>query len=212
MSSSLPLLVEVPICAFRPYASREYQDTFSVPTPATVYGMLLSLLGIPREQKDRHRGAEMALAVEQLPPRSKVFRKLRRGADLENTRPDYQDLLMELRLWIWLRSGADQGTPTLAVEVRRALSEPGTITRCGGLSLGESSYLVNSITFRESPPEMLRFIQRHSRGFHSLPIWVDHLNRKNTVLDRFEVSQPISVGDGLANSWLRIGELLPEST
>src|SRR5205823_127011 len=87
-----PIRVEVPVCAFRPYASREYQDTFPVPPPATVYGMLLSLLGIPREDKAMHRGAEMALAVAELPGRSKVFRKLRRGSDLEDTRPDYQDL------------------------------------------------------------------------------------------------------------------------
>src|SRR5260370_9007937 len=93
-----PFLVEVPVCAFRPYASREYQDTFPVPPPSSVYGMLLSLLGVPRDQKEIHRGAEMALAVERLPRRSKVFRNLRRGSDLEDTRPDYHDLLMALLL------------------------------------------------------------------------------------------------------------------
>jgi CRISPR-associated protein Cas5t len=95
VAETLPIRVEVPVCAFRPYASREYQDTFPVPPPATVYGMLLSLLGVLREEKERHRGTEMALAVAGLPGRSKVFRKLRRGSDLEDTRPDYQDLLME---------------------------------------------------------------------------------------------------------------------
>jgi CRISPR-associated protein Cas5t len=96
MADPLPIRVEVPVCAFRPYTSREYQDTFPMPTPATVYGMLLSVLGVSREPKDRHRGAEMALAVASLPGRAKVFRKLRRGSDLEDTRPDYQDLLMDL--------------------------------------------------------------------------------------------------------------------
>src|SRR4051812_44395296 len=146
MSSSPPIRVEVPICAFRPYASREYQDTFSIPTPATVYGMLLSLLGIPREEKERHRGIEMVLAVDRLPPRSKVFRKLRRGSDLEDTRPDYQDLLMDLRLWVWLRSGGDKGDPPLCNHIARALRDPRTIeSRFGGLSLGESSYLIDVI-------------------------------------------------------------------
>ena len=37
----LTLYVEVPICAFRPHSSREYQDTYPVPPPASVYGLLL---------------------------------------------------------------------------------------------------------------------------------------------------------------------------
>src|SRR4029077_3026704 len=101
METLTPIRVTVPVCAFRPYASREYQDTFPFPTPSSVYGMLLSLLGVPREQKSRHRGTEMALAVRRLSGTAKVFRKLRRGRELEDTRPDYQDLLMDLQLWIW---------------------------------------------------------------------------------------------------------------
>src|ERR1700674_1944442 len=92
----LPIRVDVPVCAFRPYASREYQDTFPFPAPSSVYGMLLSFLGVRREDKGQHRGVEMGLAVRQLPGVAKVFRKLRRGGDLGNTRPDYQDLLMDL--------------------------------------------------------------------------------------------------------------------
>src|SRR5690242_4430765 len=103
MSDPLAVLVEVPICAFRPYTSREYQDTYPVPTPSSVFGMLLSFVGVARENKGLHRGVEMALAVEKLPQRAKVFRKLRRGSDLTNLRPDYQDLLLDLRLWVWLR-------------------------------------------------------------------------------------------------------------
>src|SRR5580692_1473273 len=94
------LLVEVPFCAFRPFASREYQDTYPVPTPASVYGMLLSFLGLgmKADEKFRHKGVHMALAVESLPERSSVFRKLRRGKTLHDIRPDYQDLLTELYL------------------------------------------------------------------------------------------------------------------
>ncbi len=94
MVNAPPIRIEVPICAFRPYASREYQDTFPVPTPATIYGMLLSLVGEPpipstgnrvaHEAKEKHRGAEMAFGIARLPARSKVFRKLRRGAGWES--------------------------------------------------------------------------------------------------------------------------------
>ena len=199
MPDPLCLLVEVPVCAFRPYASREYQDTYPVPTPASVYGMLLSLCGVRREDKGRHRGAEMALAVESLPERSKVFRKLRRGADLENTRPDYQDVLTDLRLWVWLRAGADPVDPPLAARVRAALADPASVRREGGLSLGESSYLINAVTLlgsgtvRELPGELF-FVRPDTAGFYSLPVWVDHTDARNTVTRRFAVDdEPRSV-------------------
>lgn len=189
MSDSLCLLVEVPVCAFRPYASREYQDTYPVPTPASVYGMLLSLLGIRREDKARHRGAELALAVGALPERSKVFRKLRRGADLEDIRPDYQDLLTELHLWVWVRRGADSGDPCLADRLKFGFAERfASIQREGGVSLGESSYLVNAITVSR-PEEPLHFVRPDPKGFYSLPVWVDHAMASNTVTNRFTVDE-----------------------
>jgi CRISPR-associated protein Cas5t len=205
VADPLPIRVEVPVCAFRPYASREYQDTFPVPPPATVYGMLLSLLGVPREEKARHRGAEMALAVAGLPGRSKVFRKLRRGDELKDTRPDYQDLLMDLTLWLWLRPGGDVADPPLSARVPAALADPAAVARSGGLSLGESSYLVDVVRIDPAPPDRLIFLTPDDRGFYSLPVWVDHLVRANTVLLRFRLSAPIAVADGLAVSWIRIG-------
>ncbi len=206
MNELLPIRVEVPVCAFRPFASREYQDTFPVAPPSSVYGMLLSLLGVPREHKDHHRGAEMVLAVGQMPGRSKVFRKLRRGADLEDTRPDYQDLLMDLTMWVWLRTGADPGNPPLCSRVFTVLHDKGaTISRCGGLSLGESSYLVDSIKVDAGQLPSLIFLLPDKEGFYSLPVWVDHQVRANTVLQRFRLSDPISVGDALSTAWIRIG-------
>jgi CRISPR-associated protein Cas5t len=200
-----PIRVEVPVCAFRPFASREYQDTFPMPSPSSVYGMLLSLLGVPREQKALHRGTEMALAVAELPGRSKVFRKLRRGQDLENTRPDYQDVLMDLTLWVWLRHGADEADPPLAVRVPAALRTPHAVTRFGGLSLGESSYLVDVIIVDPDPPEMLRFLVPDNHGFFCLPVWVDHVDRSQTATKRFRIADPRPRADGLNSAWFRIG-------
>jgi len=208
VADPVPIRVEVPVCAFRPYASREYQDTYPVPPPATVYGMLLSLLGIRREDKTRHRGTEMALAVTDLPgrsQRSRVFRKLRRGSDLENTRPDYQDLLLDLTLWVWLRQGIDQSDPPLSARIPAALAAPATLTREGGLSLGESSYLVDVIRIDTSPPDRFIFVTPDERGFYSLPVWVDHLVRANTRLDRFRLTDPVTVEEGLPPAWIRIG-------
>jgi CRISPR-associated protein Cas5t len=205
MTDALCLLVEVPVCAFRPYASREYQDTYPVPTPASVYGMLLSLLGVPRADKARHRGAGMALAVEAVPEQSKVFRKLRRGGDLENTRPDYQDVLTDLRLWVWVRRDQDAGDPCLADRLRTSLADRcATVTREGGVSLGESSYLVNAVTAKQ-PPHKLVFVVPDTKGFYSLPVWVDHVEAANTKLHRFRVEdEATNVRDTLPNAWFPI--------
>jgi CRISPR-associated protein Cas5t len=205
MSEPLCLLAEVPVCAFRPYASREYQDTYPVPTPASVYGMLLSLLGVPRERKAEHCGAELALAVERVPERSKVFRKLRRGGDLENIRPDYQDVLTDLRLWVWVRRGAETAEPCLADRLRAALANRfADVTRSGGVSLGESSYLLNALS-EQRPPNELVFVVPDATGFYSLPVWVDHRVAANTQLKRFRIDdEPRATTDALAEAWFAI--------
>lgn len=179
------ILVEVPFCAFRPYTSREYQDTYPVPPPSAVYGMLLSLVGVRREEKAQHCGVEMALAVERLPEKAKVFRKLRRGRTLEDVRPDYQDLLLDLRLWIWLQQGRDTTPSPLTDKVAAALSSPLSVTRSGGLSLGESSYLVDTISMKEPPEGEGIFLQPNNEGFYSLPVWVDHQEPSRTRLRGF---------------------------
>lgn len=138
---ALSLFAEVPICSFRPNWSREYQDTYEFPPPATVYGMLLSLVGVDWPEKDRFAGVRLALAVEGNPERARVFRKFRRvpqankDADpLTSRRPDYQDLLLWVRLWIWLADG--EATSSLCARVATALdpTQRATIRRWGGLS------------------------------------------------------------------------------
>lgn len=202
----LCLFIDVPISAFRPYESREYQDTHPLPPPSAVYGMLLSLVGVRREYKARHRGVALAVATEVLPPRSKVFRKLRRGGDLEVLRPDYQDLLIGLKLWVWLADGNDGATPKLPALVAAALRSPQHVTRSGGLSLGESSYLVNVVTIR-SPiaRQRLTFLCPRPDGFHNLPTWVDHEDARHTIRRRFDL-QELDVSEGLASCLIRIGE------
>jgi CRISPR-associated protein Cas5/DevS len=214
MSGPLCLRVEVPVCAFRPYASREYQDTYPVPTPSSVYGMLLSLIGVPREEKDRHRGVRMALALEREPSRAKVFRKLRRGdgmAGEKGTRPDYQDLLIDLQLWVWLDHGNDRESPPLSERVRSVLADRGTGTcRTGGLSLGESSYLVDSITAARAPVKPLFFVVPDKAGFFSLPVWVDHADATRTLTPRFRVEEDArNANDALPEAWFFIGEQPP---
>lgn len=199
----ITLYVEVPFCAFRPHASREYQDTYPVPPPSAVYGMLLSLVGVRREDKALHCGVEMALAVEEIPKQAKVFRKFRRGKTLQDLRPDYQDLLLDLRLWIWLRQGQDTAPMTLPEKVAQALSSPIAVTRFGGLSLGESSYLVDTASLKEPPGREGIFLQPDDQGFYSLPVWVDHQNVFNTQGRRFTLASH-SLRRGQKECWVKI--------
>ena len=203
----LCLRVEMPICAFRPYESREYQDTHPVPPPSAVYGMLLSLCGVRREHKDRHVGVRMVLAIESRPERAKVFRKLRRGKDLGDIRPDYQDLLIGLVLWIWLRVGDDAGQPALRDRVLETLRNPRSLDqyggRFGGLSLGESSYLVNAICISQpDESQTLSFMQPDPSGFYNLPIWIHHAANEN-VRKRFSIKS-MTVGKGLQDCWFAV--------
>lgn len=213
---SLCLFIEVPICAFRPYESREYQDTYPVPPPSAVYGMLLSLVGVPREEKARHRGVAMTIALESLPGRSRVFRKLRRDSQFKpggqrlgkDLRPDYQDLLIDVALWAWIADGEDRASPTLAVRARQALAAPSSVQRFGGLSLGESSYLVNSIRVAGTPTRELIFLRPEISGFEHLPTWVDHDDATRSVRRRFDLA-PLVPADGVTSCRVIMGE--PES-
>jgi len=178
-----------------------------------VYGLLLSLLGVRREDKARHRGVELVLAVASLPERSKVFRKLRRGVDLEDIRPDYQDLLTDLRLWVWVRAGNDTAKPNLVERLNEAFETRFVgIEREGGVSLGESSYLVNAVS-RAAPAQQLHFLLPDPSGFYSLPTWVDHADAKNTVLRRFKIEEePSAVEISLPIAWFDtpLAPIVPE--
>ncbi len=177
---TLSLYVEVPICAFRPRWAREYQETYALPPPATVFGMLLSLAGVDWQEKEQYAGIELALALVSEPARCRIFRKFRRvpqakkNADpLTERRPDYQDLLMDLKFWLWLRDGHAQSSLTERVAIALSPTRRHEIKRYGGLSLGESSHLVNEISLK-TPEGQGRFIKRDPEGYYHLPIWVQH--------------------------------------
>ena len=183
------------IFTFRPSWSREYQDTYPFPPPATVYGMILSLIGIEWHDKSKFAGMCMAIAMQGEPDISLVFRKFRRvpqskkNADpLTERRPDYQDLLIGLKLWLWISDG--NAEISIVERVRAILTKPygQTVSRYGGLSLGESSHLVNEISIR-TPSGSGRFLCRDNRGYYHLPVWVHHprSGEGKTKLARFSI-------------------------
>lgn len=184
---AVALYVSVPVASFRVPQAREYFETLPVPPPSTVYGMLLSLVG--EEDRLRHVGAHVALALLQRPAKSVVVRTLWRvktkkaGPGLgENRRPDFQELLTGLKLAVWVRSGETEvADPPLADRVSRALGGPATVARFGGLCLGESTHLVDVVRRlrpEDSAPGQL--LERDPEGQLPLPVWVDHVGGAGT--------------------------------
>lgn len=189
----LGIYVSVPVACFRKGLAREYLETEAIPPPATCYGFLLSLVG--ETDRRRHVGCRVTPVLIGKPPTSVVLRTVWRVKKTPlgssgNTRPDYQQLLTGVELVIWLDSQSEESTigPTLETRVATALSQPATVTRFGGLSLGESTHLVDEVTpvtrmIQREPGRLNRparaFLLRE-RGRLTLPIWVDHVSSAKT--------------------------------
>lgn len=200
-----------PIAGFRSPWAREYFETLPAPPPATVYGALLSAVGEP----DRlvHEGTELAVGMLTDPTRVRVFRTLWRIKDRraplghdENRRPDFQELLVGVRLVIHVRRGTDAHQPPLVDRLRAALAAPASVARWGALALGESTHLVDELRPLRAGEACLpaHWLVRDGRGPLALPVWVDHVGSARTrfAQGRLEAG---TAGDPPEASWFRIG-------
>src|SRR5262249_3790672 len=130
-------------------------------------------------------GCRVAPVLLNKPPISVVLRTVWRvkkpqTGHPQNTRPDYQQLLTGLKLVIWLDSTGEAADDGLESRVRVALADPASVTRFGGLSLGESTHLVDEVSLWE--PVKDRHTVRTGRAFLlaergrlTMPVWVDHV-------------------------------------
>ncbi|WP_420448543.1 type I-MYXAN CRISPR-associated protein Cas5/Cmx5/DevS [Candidatus Palauibacter sp.] len=181
----------VPVVSFRPYLSRDYQDTYPVPPPATAFGMLLSLCGIAEAGRPDFGNTELAIMVDRVREPSPVLRRLRRDSSDDQRhgrvgyRPDYQELILGLRVWIAVRQG--DAARDLADCARDALKRPERLDRYGALSLGESTFLVDEISVFDSAPRSGISLRPDGAGSLTLPVWVDYQDPKRTRLQRFSL-------------------------
>lgn len=195
----------VPVVSFRPHLSRDYQDTYPAPPPATAFGMLLSLCGITEAARSDYRGTELAIMLDRVREPSRVLRKLRRdpvadrGRGIARYRPDYQELILGLRAWIAVRQG--DAVRDLSDCVRVALEHPEGLDRYGALSLGESTFLVDEIAACDSAPPDGTVLHPDDTGSLTLPVWVDYKDPSATRLQRFSlVERPFAEED-----YVRVG-------
>lgn len=197
-SVDLTLWVDVPMTGLRPMWARTYQETFPAPPPSTVFGMLLSLAGVERGNRDRHSGVRMAIALAenadtelwQRREKARLLRKFRRVAQnpgkgkiadpMADRRPDYQELLLGLQFWLWLDDTYSQ--LSLSDAVRSALDPDrrGAVIRHGALCLGESSHMVNDIRV-DLPGGKGRFVAPSERGDLTMPVWTDHVSDRSRM-------------------------------
>lgn len=203
------LYVSVPVACFRVPRAREYFETFPCPPPSTVYGMLLSMVG--EVNRRVHEGAEIAIAMLSEPDYSVVLRTLWRVKDRgegpglgNNRRPDFQELLTDVKLAVWIRKGEREVSSTpLRDRIQRAFAQPDGISRFGGLSLGESTHLVNEVSLLNQTNLQGQVLLAEDDGDLSLPIWSDHVGSK-TRWGQYRL-QSSDLAEGIPiNAWTTI--------
>ena len=183
----LGIRVTVPVACFRKGLAREYLETEQLPPPATCYGFLLSLVG--ETDRRRHIGCRISPVILNQPDLSVVLRTVWRVKSKPlgssgNTRPDFQQLLTGVELVLWLDSADETPNgPTLEQRIDDAVFKKrfADISRFGGLSLGESTHLVDDVTgFNPDAKQQGRAFVLRERGRMTLPVWVDHVGSAGT--------------------------------
>ncbi len=190
----IKLKVEVSIASFRQSRAREYAETYAVPPPSTVYGFLLSLVG--ETNRYQHCGCRLAIALLSTPEKSTVIRTFRRFksktlTERNNAKPDYQELLTDIKFVVWVEGGADTAEPKLVERISLTFAHPETVDRFGGLCLGESRDLVNSVNLlpEDYQGEFQKWLINDEHGLLTLPYWVSHVGSQNTRWQRYTIME-----------------------
>jgi CRISPR-associated protein Cas5t len=187
---SVAIYIDVPTATFRQSHAREYGKTYLYPPHSTVYGLLLSLVG--EMDLEKHCGVQLAIAMLSQPAKSKTIRTVHRFKfklknHEGNKRPDYQEVLTDIRFMVWVKSNLDKNNLSLPERLEQALLNPDSIKRWGVLYLGESDDLVNDVKLvnEDFSIKSRQWLLRDDRGQITLPYWVDHFNFQGTRWFRY---------------------------
>jgi CRISPR-associated protein Cas5t len=193
----ITLRIEVPYASFRKSYARSFAETYPLPPPATIYGMLLSLVG--ECYRSRHEGVRLAFAYKSLPPIATTLRKLSRykygvpgkQKKLGNA-PDFIETLCDIEFLCWVNSSLEKDdVRNLEVRIIEAIESPDKVDRYGLLCLGLSDDTVNDVSiYRHIEDEWHRLIPSQT-GSIELPVWVDHVGSARTRWNRFHL-EPVA--------------------
>lgn len=211
----ITVYVEVPFASFRKSFARSFAETYNLPPPSTVYGMLLSLVG--EHFRKRHEGVRLAFAYKQMPKIATTVRKLSRYKygipskqfSLGNA-PDFVETLCGIEFLCWIDSSAEtldlEGKSkgeTLEQRILKALQNPQEITRHGVVCLGLSDDAVNDISLCETTEGEWHRLLPNDKGSLELPVWADHIRGFDTRWQRYELEKEASeiVSEPNEESW-----------
>jgi CRISPR-associated protein Cas5t len=122
-----------------------------------------------------------------------------------NKRPDYQELLTDVRLAVWVRRGADGAERPLVERVRAAVDREESPMRFGALALGESTHLVDEVRrLRAGDGRVGRLLMGDRSGDLALPVWVDHVGSAGTRWGQYRLSEGEIGEEPLEAMWSRI--------
>ncbi len=195
----IALHIEVPYASFRKSYARSFAETYLFPPPATVYGMLLSLVG--EWFRVRHSGVQLAFAYKKQPLVAASLRKLSRykyGVPAKQSKlgnaPDFIETLCGIDFICWVDSSQEsQNHPTLESRLVEALQHPERIERQGIVSLGLSDDAVNDISLVDSIAGEWHWLTPSDKGKIELPVWVDHVGSIDTRWQRYDFEQNSSI-------------------
>lgn len=199
----ITLHVEVPYASFRKSYARSFAETYPLPPPATVYGMLLSLVG--ERFRRRHVGVRLAFAYKRAPQIATTLRKLSRykygvankQSELGNA-PDFVETLCGIEFLCWVDSSKEMSGDVEAQEGRErfleeriveALNSPANVSRYGVLCLGLSDDAVNDVSLCENIESKWHRLLPSDHGTIELPVWVDHVGAAQTRWQRYELEK-----------------------
>ena len=200
----ITLYVEAPYASFRKSFARSFAETYALPPPATVYGMLLSLVG--EHFRKRHEGVRIAFAYKQMPRIATTLRKFSRykygvpnkQASLGNA-PDFIETLCNIKFLCWIDSseeaaGEDDNAKgeTLEQRILTALQNPQVVSRQSILCLGLSDDAINDISLCETVKGKWYRLFPNDRGSLELPVWADHVRGVDTRWQRYELEKEAS--------------------
>jgi len=228
----ITLHVEAPYASFRKSFARSFAETYPLPPPATVYGMLLSLVG--EHFRKRHEGVRLAFAYACreavyrecsrpcLPRIATTLRKLSRfkygvpskQSTLGNA-PDFIETVCGIEFLCWVDSAQEKPNGdelskgnSLEERLLRALRSPQEVERQGVLYLGLSDDAVNDVSLCGRIEGGWHRLIPNDTGPLELPVWVDHVGAAGTRWRRYEFeaeASPLdSPPDGEQWQWTQI--------
>lgn len=206
------LYVEIPYASFRKSFARSFAETYVLPPPATVYGMLLSLVG--EHFRKRHEGVRLAFAYKCrckkdevcngncFPRIATTLRKFSRykygvpskQSSLGNA-PDFIETLCNIEFLCWIDSvkevheNNNAKRETLEQRILTALQNPQAISRRGVVYLGLSDDAVNDISLCEKIEGKWHRLLPNDKGSLELPVWADHVRGFETRWQRYELEK-----------------------